>query len=1181
MDPARKFGGASSPPPPQPLLEAQTESYSKLLRDGFDRLFDEFNPIQEDVESGGTLRISLHSPKIGEPNATEMEALHNGLTLSAPVSAQVLLLNRKTEELQEQTLEICEIPLMTPNAAFVVNGSHKVIVQQVARSPGVYFVKERDPLNGMDVSKCYFIAARSGCDSVDLQVDKSGRVVAKLGGTRQMPATSLLLCAGFSKEAIAEIYADADPSGAFWETEGGEVDVSQEKAFSDYLARKRPQSPPNSRVGRAMFERTFLKRGGYLLGDLGRRRVNRKLHGDSEAAPGVLSLDPEDFAEAVRQLIRLDLGELPPDDVDSFANRRVKTSGEQVYDALRVGMAGVERDTRNKMNSYNWNRRPTPKRIFSPKSLSLAINAFFKTSKLAQFMDQINPLSELAHKRRLTAVGPGGLNPKRAGFEVRSVHPTHYGRICPIESPEGKNIGLVNSLASCARIDADGFILSPYRRVKSELPASEARGRIAAETVVDRSTGEILFGEGETIDGRAEILDGAALRVKPFVSDEVVWLNAEEEEPLRIAPSDTPVSDSGELPARAQCRVGAEFRIFPSEEIDFMDYGSTQIASIGSSLIPFLQHDDGTRALMGANMQKQATPLVRPQAPRVFTGMELEVAKAAERSVISPADGRVAYVSADSISVESDSSGDVWRLDLRAPDRSNQNTEIALRPRVFAGDAVKKGESLADGASMDGEALSLGQNLVVAFMVWEGYNHEDSIILNRRLLEDDRYTSVHIVEHHAERHETLIGDEEITADVPGRSRRSLRHVDENGIVRKGSFVQPGDTLVGKVAPKEMESARSPEMTFVESVFSVNGDAPSIQERKTEAEWRDTSKVTPNGKGGRVISVERRETPHEKETLEDVRVKVAQIRQVSVGDKMAGRHGNKGIVAKILPPEDMPFTEDGRPVDIILTPLGIPSRMNLGQIFESHLGYAAWILGYRAHCPVFDCATFEDIEDELGRAWLSRKYGDGAEKRVSEAGMDAGAIVRREGDAPGVAALASAKIWLEDEVGEDAADREGESDEDLMRRVRAMSTGGDYAPPISGKQFLRDGRTGEYFDLPVTVGNVYMLKLNHLVEDKIHARSIGPYSMITQQPLKGKAMRGGQRLGEMEVWAIEAYGASDLLREMLGIKSDDAEGRNMAYKAMINGENVVVPSNPESFHVLVHELKGLALSVAPV
>jgi len=949
---------------------------------------------------------------------------------------------------------------------------------------------------------------------------------------------------------------------------------------------------------------------------VGRYKVNKRLGRFDATQERVLI--PDDLIAIIREVIKLNNGGGRSDDIDHLGNRRVRTVGELIQNQFRIGLLRMERVIRERMTITD-PQETAPSQLVNIRPVVAAIKEFFGGSQLSQFMDQTNPLAELTHKRRLSALGPGGLSRDRAGFDVRDVHFSHYGRICPIETPEGPNIGLIGSLATFGRVNQYGFIETPYRKVVRELPRKSAGlvGRFVRNEVKDKS-GKVIAKAGAEIDAalakKLEEAAESAIPVRPFVSDQVDYLSADEEENFVVAQANSPFDEQGHfLEERLEVRSAGEFSTAHPEQIDYLDLSPKQIVSVAASLIPFLEHDDANRALMGANMQRQAVPLVRPEIPLVGTGMERQTASDSGQVLRAERDGVVSSVTGDAITVQY-GNGTKRTYPLNKFIRSNQGTCINHRAIVRRGQQIKTGDTLADSSSTDLGELALGQTLLCAFMSWEGYNFEDAIIISETVARDDKFTSIHVEKHEVEARDTKLGPEEITRDIPNVGEESLLDLDEYGIVRVGAEVQSGDILVGKITPKG-ETELTAEEKLLRAIFGEKA-----------REVKDTSLRVPHGERGKVIETRffaraDNETarpahgepghhcrwPHYAQITEElpagvqavVRIAIAQRRKIAEGDKMAGRHGNKGVIARILPAEDMPHLADGTPVDIILNPIGVPSRMNIGQVLETHLGWAARRMGFRAISPVFDGGNPKTIEDALCRAWICEQAGallgspngDGAggnghtngigervdvekvTKYLSSKGYEASKVF--DDAIVGEAARVGLELWLEQQGKKKV---KGKPYSELDHMAEELLLNGGQAAPIYGKQMLYDGRTGESFDQPVTVGYIYMLKLVHLVEDKIHARSTGPYSLITQQPLGGKAQFGGQRFGEMEVWALEAYGAAHILQELLTVKSDDVVGRVKTYEAIVKGEDIQEPGVPESFKVLVKELQSLGLAV---
>ncbi|MBE3580361.1 MAG: DNA-directed RNA polymerase subunit beta [Thermoanaerobacteraceae bacterium] len=1028
------------------LIEVQRQSYQWFIEEGIRETFQEISPIQDFT---GNLILEFVDHSIGDPKYSVEECKERDMTYAAPLRVKVRLINKETGEVKEQEVFMGDLPLMTSKGTFIINGAERVIVSQLVRSPGVYYSESADP-SGARIFGATLIPNRGAW--LEFETDNTGSVYVRVDRTRKIPATVLLKALGYNTKArILELF---DYDVRIQTTLEKDPTDSEEEALVEIYKRLRPGEPPTVESARNLLESLFFDSKRYDLGQVGRYKLHKKLghgvltHEVNGRQEYIRTLTKEDIVHIIRYLLRLMDGQEQPDDIDHLGNRRVRSVGELLQNQFRIGLARMERVVRERMTIQDI-EAITPQVLINIRPVVAAVKEFFGSSQLSQFMDQTNPLSELTHKRRLSALGPGGLSRERAGFEVRDVHTSHYGRMCPIETPEGPNIGLIGSLSTYARVNEFGFIETPYRKVDKE------RG---------------------------------------IVTDEVIYLSADEEDQYIIAQANTPVDEQGRfLEPRVTARHRGEIVVVPADRVDLMDVSPKQMVSLAASLIPFLEHDDANRALMGANMQRQAVPLVRTEAPLVGTGMEWRAARDSGVALLAENAGVVERVTAREIVIRTDGGTlDTYRLQKFV--RSNQGTCINQKPIVRKGQRVEAGQVIADGPSTENGELALGRNVLVAFMTWEGYNYEDAILISERLVKDDIFTSIHIEEYECEARDTKLGPEEITRDIPNVGEDVLKDLDERGIIRVGAEVRPGDILVGKVTPKG-ETELTAEERLLRAIFGEKA-----------REVRDTSLRVPHGESGKVVDVKvfSRESGDELAPGVNklVRVYVAQKRKISVGDKMAGRHGNKGVISRILPEEDMPFLPDGTPVDIVLNPLGVPSRMNLGQILETHLGWAAKELGIHVACPVFDGADEEEIREALRRAGL----------------------------------------------------------------------------PEDGKTILYDGRTGEPFDRPITVGYMYMLKLAHLVDDKIHARSTGPYSLVTQQPLGGKAQFGGQRFGEMEVWALEAYGAAYTLQEILTVKSDDVVGRVKTYEAIVKGENVPEPGVPESFKVLIKELQSLGLDV---
>ncbi|MCY4424174.1 MAG: DNA-directed RNA polymerase subunit beta [Acidimicrobiaceae bacterium] len=1121
------------------LIAIQRESFSWLMTEGLARTFKDISPI---ADYSGTLELELEFDPGDEelhppPKFTVDECKEKDMTYSAPIFVRARFLNAGTGEIKEQIVFMGDFPMMTGKGTFIINGTERVVVSQLVRSPGVIFQPgERYRLRNL--AKYQLVTGtihpyRGEWIEFDVEQKPRKEITAgvRVARKRRLPLFTLLRALGYDEEThpgfLERFVEHFDFLAEQWDKQGHMAPTRDESLIEIYK-RVRPGDPATAETARSYFESSFFSGRRYDLSEVGRHKLNRKLGPEFDFLESTFGLDierpepdqkllsPCEMLAAATYLLNLAKGEpgYRLDDQDHFANRRIRSVGELIQNQVRIGLSRMERQVRERMTTQDV-EAITPQTLINIRPVVASIKEFFGTSQLSQFMDQVNSLSGLTHRRRLSALGPGGLSRERAGFEVRDVHFSHYGRMCPIETPEGPNIGLIGGLASFARVNKFGFIESPYRVVS---------------------------------DGR--------------VTDEIVYLDAAEEEEYVVAQANAPIDSEGRFvnprvlvrrsPQAASLenlRLQLEQEVFfgatteisfvPPDEVQMMDISPKQIVSVATALIPFLEHDDANRALMGANMQRQAVPLVRTEAPYIGTGVEGRAARDAADMVIAAEDGTVVSVDGDHIVLDYAGSG---RTDIRLRkfERSNQDTCIIQKPLVRAGDAVRAGDVLADGPSTDHGELALGKNLLVAFMSWEGYNFEDAIILSERLARDDVLTSIHIHEHEIDARDTKLGSEEITRDIPNLSDDILADLDHRGIIRVGAEVGPGDVLVGKVTPKG-ETELTPEERLLRAIFGEKA-----------REVRDTSLKVPHGESGKVIDVKvfDRDDPDAGElppgVNQLVRVYVAQNRKISVGDKLAGRHGNKGVISRILPVEDMPFTADGTPVDIILNPLGVPSRMNVGQVLEAHLGY---------------CARYGWEIDGV-------RVGDEPVK---------GTETKTRPVTPPSALVATpvfdGATWDERELAHDKP-----TIVDILTNLNPETSDGHRLIETDGKQTLYNGRTGEPYDNPITTGYVYMLKLAHLVDDKIHARSTGPYSMITQQPLGGKAQFGGQRFGEMEVWALEAYGAAFCLQELLTVKSDDVLGRAKAYEAIVKGENVPDPGIPESFKVLIKEMQSLCINV---
>lgn len=1037
------------------LVEIQRASFRWFLEEGLIEELESFSPITD-----YTGKIELHflakDYRLKEPKYSVDEAKRRDATYSMQMYVPTRLINKENGNIIDQDVFIGDLPLMTDRGTFIINGAERVIVNQIVRSPGVYYKSETDK-NGRRTYNASLIPNRGAW--LKFETDKNDLLWVRIDKTRKLSAHVLLKALGLTDSEILERLRHPEYYQKTVEKEGK---FSEEDALIELYKKLRPGEPPTVSGGQQLLESRFFDPKRYDLGRVGRYKLNRKLQ--LNIPDTVRILTPEDILAAIDYLINLEFDLGTVDDIDHLGNRRVRSVGELLQNQVRVGLNRLERIIRERMTVSDTDSL-TPTSLVNPKPLVAAIKEFFGSSQLSQFMDQTNPLAELTHKRRLSALGPGGLTRERAGFAVRDIHPSHYGRICPIETPEGPNAGLIGSLATHARVNEYGFIETPFYPVK----------------------------------------DGRVLKDQP-----PVYMTADEEDDKRVAPGDVPTDENGYILGDVvPVRYRQDFTTTTPDQVDYVAVSPVQIISVATSLIPFLEHDDANRALMGSNMQRQAVPLLRPQRPLVGTGLEAQAARDSGMVVLSQTNGVVTYVDANQIRIKTDHGPEITYT-LQKYERSNQDTCLNQRPIVFVGDRVQAGQVIADGSATEGGELALGQNILVAYMPWEGYNYEDAILISERLVQEDVYTSIHIEKYEIEARQTKLGPEEITREVPNVSEDALRQLDENGIIRIGAYVEAGDILVGKVTPKG-ESDQPPEEKLLRAIFGEKA-----------RDVRDNSLRVPNGEKGRVVDV-RVFTREQGDELPPganmvVRVYVAQKRKIQVGDKMAGRHGNKGIISRILPVEDMPFLPDGRPVDIVLNPLGVPSRMNVGQVYECLLGWAGECLGRRFKITPFDEMHGKEKSRETVHAKLKEA------KEVT--GQD----------------------WVFNEND-------------------------------PGKMVVYDGRTGEPFDRPVTVGMAYMLKLVHLVDDKIHARSTGPYSLVTQQPLGGKAQQGGQRFGEMEVWALEAYGAAYTLQELLTVKSDDMQGRNEALNAIVKGQSIPRPGTPESFKVLMRELQSLCLDIS--
>ncbi|MDZ8274990.1 DNA-directed RNA polymerase subunit beta [Microbacterium aquimaris] len=1068
----------------QRLADAQAAGRTDIaLQSGLEEIFEEISPIEDLSE---TMQLSFTNPYLEPEKYSIEECKERGKTYAAPLYVEAEFMNHQTGEIKTQTVFMGDFPLQTDKGTFIINGTERVVVSQLVRSPGVYFDKTPDKTSDKDIVSARIIPSRGAW--LEFEVDKRDQVGVRIDRKRKQSVTVFLKALGLTSEDILNEFAGF-PS--IEETLEKDTILTKEDALRDIYRKLRPGEQVAAEAARALLDNFYFNPKRYDLAKVGRYKINRKLGLEGELTDSVLTVD--DIVATIKYLVRLHRGDttftgmragqeaeirMDIDDIDNFGNRRIRAVGELIQNQVRTGLSRMERVVRERMTTQDI-EAITPQTLINVRPVVAAIKEFFGTSQLSQFMDQNNPLAGLTHKRRLSALGPGGLSRERAGVEVRDVHPSHYGRMCPIETPEGPNIGLIGSLASFARINAFGFIETPYRKVEN---------------------------------GR--------------VTDEIQYLTAAEEDDFIVAQANAPLKADGHFEeTRVLARSkGGEVELVPAEDIGYMDVSPRQMVSVATSLIPFLEHDDANRALMGANMQRQAVPLLRSDSPLVGTGMEGYAAVDAGDVITAQKPGVVMEVSADVVTVQLDEGG-TQDYYLRKFDRSNQGTSYNQRVVVSAGERIEAGEVIADGPATENGELALGKNLLVAFMTWEGHNFEDAIILSQDLVKEDTLSSIHIEEYEVDARDTKLGKEEITRDLPNVSPDLLKDLDERGIIRIGAEVRPGDILVGKVTPKG-ETELSAEERLLRAIFN-----------EKSREVRDTSLKVPHGEQGTIIAVKEFDAEEGDDELGSgvnrrVVVYIAQKRKITEGDKLAGRHGNKGVIAKILPVEDMPFLPDGTPVDIVLNPLGIPGRMNFGQVLELHLGWIA------------------------KQGWKVEGTPEWAAKLPEQA---------REA-APGT------KVATPVFDGAFESELVGLLDSTLPNRD------GDRMIDSSGKTQLFDGRSGEPFPAPISVGYMYILKLHHLVDDKIHARSTGPYSMITQQPLGGKAQFGGQRFGEMEVWALEAYGAAYALQELLTIKSDDILGRVKVYESIVKGENIQEPGIPESFKVLMKEMQSLCLNV---
>jgi len=1255
------------------LIQVQLQSFQWFVEEGLIELFDEISPIES---FNGNLRLyfpgnTSEAEQFGlnywfeEPKYDKDLCLERDMSYAAPLYVKVALVNRETDEVVTQDIFMGDFPLMTEKGTFIINGTERVVVSQLIRSPGVYFDAEADRTTGRMLSNAKLIPDRGAW--MEFETRKTDHITIKFNRKRTIPVTVMLRALAAvddgmpadmapiqsgDDDEILGLYAHVDNNEAHqyiaasikqepvWELKKNQTVA--EAALLEFYKKMRPGDPPTLDNAREYLESQLFDQRRYDLERVGRYKLNQRLSLDADISRKTRIVTKADIVKLVERMIMINNGEVGPDDIDHLGNRRVKTVGELIMNKLRIGLRRTERVVKERM-SIRETDNLTPVNLVNIRPVVASIREFFGSSQLSQFMEQTNPLAELTHKRTLSALGPGGLRRERAGFDVRDVHHSHYGRICPIETPEGPNIGLIGRLASYARVNEYGFIETPYRKVVKFLEITDERllGRELRDDIEDDDD-NMLAEEGELVtEEMIAAFEKAGIEkvpIIPFVTDEIVYLSADAEDNYVVAQANAMMDANKQLvDNRVSARHNQRFIIVPRQRIDYMDVAPRQIVGISAAFdLPFLEHDDANRALMGSNMQRQAVPLLNPDVSIVSTGMEDQAAYDSGQVLVSDISGEVISVQGSQVVIRmEDGEERIYRL--RKYDRSNQSTCIDQRPVVHKGQMIHEGDIIADSSSTHYGNLALGHDVLTAFLSWNGGNYEDALLISEDMLRNDKFTSIHIEKHEVEARDTKLGPEEITYDIPNVGEDALKDLDEFGIVRVGAEVGPNDILVGKITPKG-EKELSPEEKLLRAIFGEQA-----------REVKDSSLRLPHGERGKVVDVktftreEHRDLPAGVEKM--VRVSVAQRRKLTVGDKMAGRHGNKGVISKIVPIEDMPFLEDGRPVEIILNPLGVPGRMNIGQILELHLGWSADRLGFRAITPVFDGAKEWEIQAELGRAWLideawrvtteaawqwingfdydpeeleddqevvriyvhewlkdseiydtdllitSEAYARRAvmAEWLRENGFDPDGVLlfhpermtsaeREDVDRNAIEALI--RLWCA-KYSPDTEIPAGIDEKELrVYADRVMFETGEPVP-LYGKQKLYDGRTGEVFDRAVAVGYVHMLKLAHLVEDKVHARSTGPYSLVTQQPLGGKAQFGGQRFGEMEVWALEAYGAAYTLQEMLTVKSDDVQGRVKTYEAIVKGEPIEEPGIPTSFRVLVKELQSLGLAVEAI
>ncbi len=1255
------------------LIEVQLNSYKWFIEEGLTELFDEINPIEN---FNGNLRLYFPGNNketeefeltywFEEPKYSEELCLERDMSYSAPLYVKVALVNRdQGDEVVTDKIFMGDFPVMTSKGTFIINGTERVVVSQLIRSPGVYFDAEEDRTSGRKMANAKLIPDRGAW--MEFETRKNDYLVLKFNRKRTVPITVLLRALAAVSDGTprnlspiqtgddAEILAlfkdaDDDPNHRFIENtiknepnwEPRKHETIADLALLEFFRKMRPGDPATLDNARTYLETQLFDQRRYDLERVGRYKLNQRLKLDGIIPRSTRTISKADIVKVIERIIMINNDKVKKDDIDHLGNRRVKTVGELLQNKLRVGLRRMERVVKERM-SIRETESLNPQGLVNIRPVVASIREFFGSSQLSQFMEQTNPLSELTHKRTLSALGPGGLRRERAGFDVRDVHHSHYGRICPIETPEGPNIGLIGRLASYARVNEYGFIETPYRKVAHSLPITDPdiMGRMLGKDIEDEN-GEVRFEEDQIIDEAViqQLLEMnyTDVPLRAFITEQIEYMSADAEDPYTVAQANAVTDERRQFVGdRVSSRLSQKFIIVSPKKIHYVDIAPRQIVGISAALIPYLDHDDANRSLMGSNMQRQAVPLLKPDVSLIGTGMESQAAYDSGQVVVCPINGEVLSVVGDAIILRGDD-GNELTIRLRKYNRSNQSTCVDQKPIVVKGQRVYAGEIIADSSSTEYGRIALGHDVLGAFISWEGGNYEDALLINEELLRQDKFTSIHIEKHEIEARDTKLGPEEITYDIPNVGEETLKDLDEQGIIRVGAEVNPNDILVGKITPKG-EKELSPEEKLLRAIFGEQA-----------REVKDTSLRLPHGERGKVVDVKTfvREEYHDLPAGVEkmVRVSIAQKRKLTIGDKMAGRHGNKGVISKIVPIEDMPFLEDGRSIEIILNPLGVPGRMNIGQVLEIHTGWAADRLGFRAITPVFDGATEYEIQAELARAWLIDyawgiiterawdwakqfqynpievkddvemrrlycrewlgQFGEYSQEKIMhddvylrrsvliewlrEQGMDPETVLAfsNEGLSPEERDFRDhnawnfgMRVWAKHvaphyDIPDDINQREFE------KVVRRIITETKQPAPVYGKMRLFDGKTGEVYDQAVTVGMIHMLKLAHLVEDKVHARSTGPYSLVTQQPLGGKAQFGGQRFGEMEVWALEAYGAAYILQEMLTVKSDDVQGRVKTYEAIVKGAQIDDPGIPTSFRVLVKELQSLGLSVEAV